>query len=62
MVSLFHKAEESNARFMVRQERWILKGNFLTDRMMRLWNNVQEEGVEPGTMVMFKRHFDRYMD
>ena len=39
-----------------------LRGNFFTQRVVRVWDELPEEVVEAGTITTFKRHLDRYMD
>ncbi|MBB6707133.1 reverse transcriptase family protein [Proteus mirabilis] len=65
--SLFPGVGESRTRghrFRVRGERYKrdLRGNFFTQRVVRVWNELPEEVVEAGTIATFKRHLDGYMN
>eukprot|EP00061_Rhincodon_typus_P004079 g21690.t1 len=39
-----------------------LRGNFITQRVVRVWNELPEEVVEAITIATFKRHLDGYMN
>ena len=47
----------------MRGERYkrVQRGNFFTQRVVSVWNELPEVGVEAGTILPFKKHFDSYM-
>ena len=51
-------------RFKVRGERFKrdLRGNFFTQKMVHIWNELPEKVVEAGSIATFIKHFDKYMD
>ena len=51
-------------RFKVRRERFKrdLSGNFFTQRVVRIWNELPEKVVEAGPKASFKKHLDKYID
>ena len=50
-------------RFKVRGERYksVQGGNFFTQRVVSVWNELPEVVVEVGTILSFKKHLDSYM-
>ena len=64
---LFPRVGESKTReyrFKVRGERFKrdLRGNFFTQRVVRIWNELPGKVVEAGTIETFKKHLHKYMD
>ena len=51
-------------RFKMRGKRFkkAVKGNFFTQKVVRIWNLLPEKVVEAGTIATFKKHLDKYMD
>jgi len=39
----------------------VQRGNFLTQRVVSVWNVLPEAIVEEGTILSFKKHLDSYM-
>ena len=63
---LFTKVGESKTRghrFKMRGERYrrIQRGNFFTQRLVSVWNELPETGVEAGTILSFKKYLDSDM-
>ena len=63
---LFPKVGESKTRghrFKVRGERYksVQRGNFFTQMVVSVWNELPEAVVEAGTILSFKKHLDSYM-
>ena len=63
---LFPKVGESKTRghrFKVRGERnrRVQRGNFFTQRVVSVWNQLPEVVVEVDTILSFKKHLDSYM-
>jgi len=51
-------------RFKVRAERFKkdLRDNFITQRVVRLWNELSEKVGEADSIATFKKHLDNYTD
>ena len=63
---LFTKIGESKTRgrrFKMRGERYkrIQRGNFFTQRVVNVWNELPETVVEADTILSFKKQLDNYM-
>ena len=41
--------------------RRVQRGNFFTQRVVSVWNELPEAVVEVGTILSFKKHLDSYM-
>ena len=39
-----------------------MRGNFFTQRVVAVWNELPVEVVEAGSILLFKKKLDRYMD
>ena len=48
-------------RFKVRGERFKrdLRGNFFTQRVVHIWNELPEKVVEAGSIATFRKHLDK---
>ena len=63
---LFQMIGESKTRghrFKVRGERYkrVQRGNFFTQRLVNVWNELPEIVVDAGTILSFKKHLNSYM-